>query len=389
MNRFFSVRSRAVLVVLALLWFPASAFPDGIPSDPADGFPAEPAGVAQVAELLDRLDSPLLRQRNLAEAELIALPESVAAFLPEEYTLDEDSEYSTEVVYRLKNVYRKRLRQSIREALDAFTFRLDDLQIASEDRFWITLDATWDARVMPVSLEFPMRTFTMTDSAGREFSSTTRSATLEIAPPGNKTDGSVPMAWEGEHGFYVAATTGNGETSGKEEKPTDVVLTLRGDCQLLIALRPKDFVFERPLATGDSAPERELVVGAQAQRWAWRRKKQGRASVGIDSIRLAALEKGAQTQRLTVHLALDYDRSYGALQSHRTWVYDCRVRLVTAKGTHIPPTDYLPVRQDPRGVTNAFIFDLPAGEIVEALVYTVPTIIVRETTPVTLRYPGR
>ncbi|HBT76168.1 MAG TPA: hypothetical protein DEB39_04410 [Planctomycetaceae bacterium] len=363
----------------------------------------------RIADLLERLDADLLETRNRAEAELVALTDRETDALPEEYALDDDSEYSAEVVYRLKNVYRKRLQHDIRRAVEEMRFELLDPRPVGNERFWLTLRTSWKPAVQPVSLEFPLDTFVLGDRSGRTFSSTTAATTSEITPALGQVFRDLPLSWEGNlaaiTGSIVTGNVSGGNVSGGNVSGGNVSegnvaegnvseFSLAGTCRVLLALRPKSFVFARPLGkpaesaeTGESteatdSTDREIIVGGRLA--AGRRLKQGELTVGIESIRLAAPEKKETSQRLTLRVSIDYDRAFGALQSHRTWIFDCEAGLRTSEGETIVPFRYVPTRQEPDGLTIAFSFNLPLGKEIEAFVYTAPTLIVDRTIPIAI-----
>jgi len=356
---FSSVLALGAVLVLAAAepWEPAALGEQDAPS------------AQQVRRLVRQLGSPRLEQRQQAENELIRLGPAVLPLLPRAESLP------AEVANRLRRIrQRLQLRQAeqmlsgsrvtlqgemtLAQALQApdvlpmkqrivhyqGAFRLEalscfavrQLQQAGASHTSVKLQVAWEPKLQPVALELPWESVEARTDEGR---------TLRLDRPGSLVVELVP-------GAPSEITLPLGEVPRSARRLDH----LRGRLRVLLAGAREKFVFD-PLMKS---------VG----------KSQRRASVVVT---LHGVVPNNQTWQ--VMLLVQFEKTEGALESHRTWILDNPVHLIDPQNRKIPPDGMETFLHEEDKIGISYFFGLDHKPEKYKLEYETPVVILKQNVP--------
>ncbi len=283
-------------------------------------FPVYPATVEQ---LVRQLDSPILREREAAQQSLFELGSGIAADLPG------DSDVSTEVAVRLKNLRRQFLVQAVDQGLSGFCFTMNSLNYQEDRKQTVAkIDVDWSKSldtIRPIRLRFPL------DAVGL-----TGVYDIPVAPDQTKAELRFPL----------------GRIS------TDRKFVLNGRCEVLFAAGVQDFTFSLADNTGNLVRRENAVV----------------------SIREIVFEP--RSGKLNLRFLIEFDEALDAMQSHQIWVESNPAFLVNENGEKLnavgPPRQ---IKKTGNRFDGILSFRVPKGVKLESLrfVYRTPTTIAEKT----------
>jgi len=237
-----------------------------------------------VEQLVKRLDSPVLADRDDAQRQLFLLGPEIENLLPD------DASVSPEVRVRLKNLRRAFLRQSIDQSLDRVRFTLESLTLQeTQNQKVARLMVDWSDSVneiRPIRWRFPL------DFLGQ-------SGIYDVPVAPEQTRVPIRFSWRA--------------VAGEEEKP------FHGKCRLLFAAG----VYPFPFSLEDNAVRivrHESVV-----------------------VSIQGIVYDQRARRLTIRFLIEYDNALDAMQSHLVWVESNLAHLERENGQAILPDG--PVQQ--------------------------------------------
>ena len=272
-----------------------------------------------VEQLVKRLGSPVLTERDDTQQKLFLLGPEIKKLLPD------DASVSPEVRVRLKNLRRVFLWQSIDQSLGRVQFTLESLTLQeTQNQKVARLMVDWSDSVnaiRPIRWRFPL------DFLGQ-------SGVYDIPVAPEQTRVPIRFSWRA--------------VAGEEEKP------FHGKCSLLFAAGVYPFTF----SLEDNAVR---IV---------------RHESAVVSIQRIVYDQRAG--RLTIRFLVEYDNALDAMQSHLVWMESNLAHLEKENGQVILPDG--PVQQVEK-FGNRFVgilsFRIPRGIPWKTLrfVYQAPTIL--------------
>jgi len=398
----------------------------------AQANPGVPAGelAARVGQLVRQLDAPQLNERSAAEEELIRLGPAVLPLLPQTGEASREAELRlTRVRLRLQQAQAAASLQPSRVTLHGEAMPLAKILAAIQEQtgnkvvdgrprsavpladaklkvdfdktsFWPALDRVLDqagltvypfgeeraAHIVPAGAGEAARSGRASYSGPFRFEATSVVAQRDLRHPGNRAVTlELEVAWEprlspiafqqrladlkamDDRGEPLAVRSPQAElevpiSPGPIAKVLPIPLTLpprevhtiarlQGTLQALVPGKPETFRFE------------DLAKAKNAQ------KRIAGATVVLEQVRKR--EKGWEVQIL-----VRFDRTQGALASHRNWILGNPALLEGPRGKRISPASFPQTTQrDASEVGVAFLFDA-AGPLEDyAFVYQTPTAI--------------
>ncbi len=276
-----------------------------------------------VEQLVRRLDSPVLREREAAQQSLFELGPGILANPPG------DSDFSTEVAVRLKNLRRMFLAQAVDQGLSGLCFTMNSLDFQEDRKQTVAkIGVDWSKSlntIHPIRLRFPL------DAVGL-----TGVYDIPVAPEQTKAE--VRFALE--------------QISSERQ------FVFHGRCEVLFAAGIQDFSFSLADNTGNLVRRENAVV----------------------SIREIMFEP--RTGRLNLRFLIEFDDALDAMQSHQIWIESNPAFLVDEKGEKInaigPPRQ---IEKTGNRFDGILSFRIPKEGKLESLqfVYRTPTTIAEKT----------
>lgn len=212
-----------------------------------------------------------------------------------------------------------------------------DLKNPAGSSLQIILEASWEPRLAPIVLLFPLDALQAFDEAGKPLSLAGASSTVELP---------VGVGWQSM------------ELPLRMELPprsVSRIASLKGRLDALVPGRTETFRFEK-------------LVGAEDVSL-----RKGGVSVVIDSV-------GKNNELHEIRLSVVFDKASGALESHRTWVFDNPAWLETPDGKRLDHLGIDVTKQLDSEIGVSYLFGLEEG--VDSLaghtfVYQTPSAIAR------------
>ncbi len=238
--------------------------------------------------------------------------------------------------------------RSERIATFAGPFRVEATEVMSQRsirntmdrRMEVTLDLSWEPRLRPIVAEMSYSNLTVKDQDGNE---------IEVSGMGQPT---YEVGEDTSAEFHLPLAL-PGRTATK-------IGELSGTFDLLIPGRIETFEFEN-LDAGNRVEQRSAGV-----------------AVVVDRVR-----KNADVWEIAVMIR--FEEAQGALQSHRNWVYNNSVVLVSPDGEELEFDGAEMLRRTEEEVGMGYYFDLPDGPAGYKLVYKTPTTILTLPVKFTLK----
>ena len=229
-----------------------------------------------VEQLVKRLDSPLLMERDDAQRQLFLLGPEIKSLLPN------NASVSPEVRGRLKNLRRAFLWQSIDQSLDRVHFTLESLTFQeTQNQKVARLMVDWSDSVnaiRPIRWRFPL------DFLGQ-------SGVYDIPVAPEQTRVPIRFSWRA--------------VAGEEEKP------FHGKCSLLFAAGIHPFAFSLEDNAVRIVRHESVVVSVQG------------------------IVYDQRAGRLTIRFLVEYDNALDAMQSHLVWMESNLAHLERENGQAI------------------------------------------------------
>lgn len=198
----------------------------------------------------------------------------------------------------------------------------------------VVVQAAWEPRLKPVLLVQLLDGVQATDDQGQQLQLAGQ-GTLEVSlEPGVKSSDLV---------YRFAPPPRTAQT----------IATFAGQLELLLPGATESFRFENL---------------AQAKRVEQRR---GQATVVLDQVR-------KNNDLYEIRIRVLFEKSEGALESHRDWIYQNVCHLLGSDGPPIEPVAFETTRQAENEVGLAYLFDLPEGVAGLTLEYITPVALVRQ-----------
>lgn len=300
-----------------------------------------------VRELLEKLDSSKLAERNEAEDGLFKLGSEVERFLPDET----DPGLSSEQLNRIKSLKRRFDRSAVDAARKEIDFELKSISKRERKSFdgeetvwmyWFTVETKWSKEVFPIRFKYPMNEVSAIDPNGNKLLPESPKAKLE-APvnPGQFTT-SLRFALESKL---------NAETS-------DFVLTAKPEA--LLAIRPQVFSFDNPL----EIPRTEL--------------RKGELRITLET----AYQDGEETR---VRARIHFENPYDAIQSHRNWVLDNPALLHLEGGEPLEAKRYRSLKRTEIELILEYVYIVPKNTKIVRWTYESPSMFREEPIEIELK----
>ncbi|MDA7979978.1 MAG: hypothetical protein MPJ50_14510 [Pirellulales bacterium] len=204
------------------------------------------------------------------------------------------------------------------------------LRNAEDRRTEVTLDLSWEPRLRPIVVEMDYSKISVKDQNGNP---------MEITGTGRP---AVEVGEDTSTEFFLPLAL--------PDRSVTTIAELSGSFEVLIPGRTESFEFEN-LESGERKEQRSSGV-----------------SVVLDRVR-----KNADVWEIVV--LLRFEKAEGALQSHRNWVYNNPIVLVSPTGEELDFDGAEIVRRTEEEVGMGYYFDLPDGPAGYKLVYKTPTMI--------------
>jgi len=277
-----------------------------------------------VNQLVKRLDSPVLSEREDAQQKLLELGPEIENLLPDEKSV------SPEVRARLKNLRRAFLRQAIDQSLDKVRFTLESISFQeAQNRKIAKIMVDWSDSVneiRPIRWRFPLN-----------FLGQSGIYDIPVAP--HQTQVPIRFSWQ----------------AGAAEKEKEV---FRGKCDLLFAAGFHPFTFLLEDHAKNRIRHESVIVSIQGTVYEPR------------------------TGQLKIRFLVEYDDALDAIQSHLVWIESNLAHLERESGQMILPDG--PVQQVEKSAnrfSGLLSFRVPRETPWKTLrfVYQTPTILTERT----------
>lgn len=198
----------------------------------------------------------------------------------------------------------------------------------------LTMEAQWEPRLAPIALIQPLDAVTATDDRGEPINIAMAEAQLET--PINSGVAAVEL--------QLPLVPPSREASK--------IASIKGRLTALVAGGSETFEFK------------DIEKAKQLE------QRRGGAVVTLEQVR----KNNAVWE---VRMSIRFDENAGALESHRSWVFNNQAYLSRGEGEPIKPDGYETTRQTENEVGIAYLFDVPDGLAGKSFVYRSPTVVLR------------
>ena len=196
----------------------------------------------------------------------------------------------------------------------------------------LTLEIAWEPRMRPITLQQPLADLKAVDDRGNAIPIEAAAGQLErpVDAAGTATEFIIPLANPPREAHQIAS--------------------LKGKLRALLPAKVEAFEFTS-LKTAKKVEQRKAGV-----------------TVTLDEVR-------QNNDAWEVRVRVRFDKTAGALESYRGWIFNNEAYLVVTDGKKLTHSGFELTKQTPDEVGVAYLFDLPNGPDALTFVYKTPAML--------------
>lgn len=211
-----------------------------------------------------------------------------------------------------------------------------DLQDGGNDRLQLQMEVCWEPRLSPIVLLHPTESVSATLDDGSRLQPSMPDRTLELNVTAGMDQVELPVDF------------------ALPSRDSDALVTLKGRLEALLPARDEVFRFT------------DLENARRVQ------QRRAGVTVTLESVR-------RNNFVWEVRLLVTYDQASGALESHRGWIFDNEVFLLTPDGERLEKAGVETTRQTANEVGVAYLFTPEEGLDGHTLIYKTPGAVIRSS----------